>query len=93
MTCRLLAGPRLTVNVNAVEPLSPSATLGESMASVAWALMVTSTVSVAMASPAVTVSVNVSVTSSVTFGAVKLGVAVSASVRLAVGLPPVWRQE
>ena len=84
---------KLTVNTNAVEPVCPSATLAEAMDSVGLALMVTSTESVAMSSPAVTVSVNVSVTSSDTFGAVKLGVAVVAPVRTTVGLPPVWLHE
>ena len=81
------------MNVNEVEPLSPSATLGESVDRVGLALMVTSTESVALSSPAVTVNVNVNITSAVTFGAVKLGVAVVAPVRLTVGLPPVWLHE
>ena len=96
LTCRVLAGLRLTVNVRFVEPLSPSVTLGESTDSVGKtaASTVTSTVSVALAPPAVTVSVNVNVTSDVRpDGAVKLGVAVADPVRLTFGLPPVWLHE
>ena len=81
------------MNVNEVEPLSPSATRGESMDRVPYALMVTSTVSVALSPSTVTVSVNVSVASSAMFGAVKLGVAVVAPVSVTVGLPPVWLHE
>ena len=55
---------------------------------------VTSIVSVTLSSPTVTVSVIVRTSSANRFGAVKVGVAVFALVRLTVELPPaVWRHE
>ena len=68
----------------------PASAVGPSLS----ARTVTSTVSVTLSSPTVTVSVNVKVPSDSRFGAVKVGVAVSARVMGTVYLPPaVWAQE